>query len=71
MVTPIDAVRCGMGFDERGHWHQARPRFIPAPRQSTDQNPLAPAHGLVWGAVAGGVLWIGIIAAVRVLLHLL
>ncbi|MGB9145567.1 MAG: hypothetical protein WCC14_07085 [Acidobacteriaceae bacterium] len=71
MVTPIDAVRCGMGFDTRGHWHEARPRFIPAPRESRNEDPLALSRGLLWGLLGGGMLWIGIIAAARVLLHLL
>lgn len=71
MVTPIDAVRCGMGFDARGHWHEARPRFIPAPGKIGDNDSLAPARAAFWGVVAGGILWIGIIAASRALLHLL
>lgn len=71
MVTPIDAVRCGMGFDARGHWHEARPRFIPAPRRIGDEDSLAPARGVLFGVVAGSLLWIGIIAAARALLHLL
>ncbi len=70
MVTPIDAVRYGMGFDASGHWHRARPRFIPAPKRLGDEDSLAPARGVLLGMIAGGILWIGIIAAARALLHL-
>jgi hypothetical protein len=70
MVTPIDAVRCGMGFDARGHWHQARARFVPAPRNIGDEDSLAPARGVLLGLIASSLLWAGIIVAARALLHL-
>lgn len=71
MVTPIDAVRYGMGFDEAGCWHEASPRFTPARRKFGDEDPLAPARGIVYGALASALLWVGIAAAARALFSIL
>jgi hypothetical protein len=56
MVTPIDAVRNGMGFDEAGIWHEAKVLRMPAPRR--DDDPLAPARGAIYGLLASSVLWL-------------
>lgn len=68
MLIPIDAVRSGMGFDAAGRWHQANARYIPAPRR--DNDPLDPARGIVNGLLVSGAMWLGLIAAVRGLMHL-
>lgn len=70
MVTPIDAVRYGMGFDETGHWHEAAPRFIPVRRSYSGEDPLAPARGAIWGILAGAGLWVGLFAAAHTLFGL-
>lgn len=70
MMTPVEAVRCGMGFDQAGRWHRERRRFIPTPRKFGDEDPLAPARGLAWGLLAGLGLWAGIIAVGCTLVNL-
>jgi hypothetical protein len=71
MVAPVDAVRSGMGFDEAGHWHQAKPRLVRASRKYGDADPLAPSRGAIYGVVAGTVFWVALIFAARALLHLI
>ncbi|MGC2618124.1 MAG: hypothetical protein WA414_03730 [Acidobacteriaceae bacterium] len=69
MVTPIDAITTGMGFDEAGRWHDARTfRFRPAPRQ--DDDLMAPARGAIYGILGGGILWFGLILVGRFLIGL-
>jgi hypothetical protein len=65
MLTPLEAVRHGMGFDETGRWHRAKVLHMPAPR--SDNDPMAPARGAIYGVLASGVLWIMIFLAVRIL----
>jgi hypothetical protein len=67
MVTPINAVRCGTGFDEAGRWHEVSLRLA---RKYEDVDPLAPARGAIWGLLASGLLWTGLILAGRALLGL-
>ena len=71
MVTPVDAVRGGMGFDEAGQWHRARPRLIRATRRYGDEDPLAPVRGAIYGLVGGAILWIGLIIVAKALLRLM
>lgn len=69
MVTPIDAVHSGMGFDTTGHWHEARIAWLNTrPRESDDERS-APVRGIFYGLVLSGVLWVGIIAGVRAIIH--
>lgn len=67
MMTPIDAVRCDLGFSESAHWRSAQVRFLPAER--TEDDPHALARGVVWGAALSAVLWVGLIAVARVAIH--
>ncbi|HLJ77872.1 MAG TPA: hypothetical protein VKT75_10700 [Acidobacteriaceae bacterium] len=69
MLIPIDAVRSGMGFDQAGRWHNARPAYIPARRREDD--PIDPARGAILGLLVSSALWVGIVAAVRALIHYL
>jgi hypothetical protein len=71
MVAPVDAVRSGMGFDEAGHWHRAKPRLVRASRKFGDADPLAPARGTICGVVTGAALWVGLIFVARILLRLI
>lgn len=71
MVTPIEAIRGGMGFDAAGRWHEARTIRWAAGRWNSSENEGSPARGAVLGVVLGGLLWVGLIAGVRALLHLL
>lgn len=71
MVTPVDAVRSGMGFDAAGHWHRARPRLVLASRKYGDADALASARGAIYGILAGAALWIGLFFTARALLRLL
>lgn len=70
MVIPIDAVRCGMGFDERGRWHKENARQQRDSRQRGEGDLLAPARGMIYGLAASGVLWIGLLSAGKLLLRL-
>lgn len=70
MVTPVDAVRSGMGFDAAGRWHQARPRLVRVSRMYGSEDPLAPVRGAIYGIVGGAVLWIGLILVARAILRL-
>jgi hypothetical protein len=65
MVTPIDVVRSGMGFDQAGRWHEARASFQPASRRAGEEDPIAPARGAIFGLLISGAGWIGVIAAVK------
>lgn len=68
MVTPIDAITTGMGFDETGRWHEARTRFMSAPRPNDDL--MAPARGAIYGLLGGGFLWFGFIVVARFMISL-
>ncbi len=70
MVTPVDAVRSGMGFDAAGHWHRARQRLVVVTRKYGDGDPLAPVRGAMNGFVAGAIFWIALICIAKALLHL-
>jgi hypothetical protein len=65
MATPLDAVRNGMGFDEAGVWHEAKVLHMPARRRS-DDDPIAPARGAIYGLLASGVLWFLLFLAIRI-----
>jgi hypothetical protein len=69
MVTPIDAVSYGIGFDEAGSWHEPRPAVMPA--RIRDEDPLNASRGLLLGLAISGALWTGIIVAGHTLLTLL
>jgi hypothetical protein len=71
MVTPVDAVRGGMGFDQAGHWHRAKPRLVLVSRKYADADPLAPACGAIYGMLGGALLWIALIFAAKALLRLI
>ena len=71
MLIPVDVVRSGMGFDEAGHWHRAKPRLVRASRRFGEADPLAPVRGILYGLVAGAVLWIGLIFLAKALLRLI
>lgn len=68
MMTPIDAIATGMGFDETGRWHEARIGFMPAPRP--DDDLMAPARGAICGLLGGGVLWFGLIIVARFMISI-
>jgi hypothetical protein len=65
MVTPIEAVRNGMGFDEAGRWHQHKVVSMPAPRREDD--PLSTARGVIYGLLISGALWLLLFIGVRTL----
>jgi hypothetical protein len=69
MVTPVEAVRNGMGFDEAGRWHEAKVLHMPAARR--DDDPLAPARGVIYGLLASSALWALLLLAVHILHRLL
>lgn len=68
MVTPIDAVRCGMGFDETGHWHEARARRLRVRQPYGEESAMAPARGVIYGLAGSVVLWVAIAAIGKMLL---
>jgi hypothetical protein len=70
MVINIDAVRYGAVFDASGQWHNARDDYRSAEEQK-DNELVAPARGAVYGILLSGILWIGLVAAVRGLLTLI
>lgn len=69
MVTPIDAVRCGMGFDERCRWHQGALRGRRISSRKAEDEGLALVRGMAFGLLFSALLWIGIIAAAKFLLR--
>lgn len=69
-MTPVDAVRSGMGFDEAGRWHRAKPRLVRVSRLYGDADPLATARGAIYGLAAGAVMWVGLIFIAKALLRL-
>jgi len=71
MVTPVDAVRSGMGFDATGRWHRAQPRLVLMSPRFRNEDLLAPVRGAIYGIVAGAILWIGLIVVVKAVLRLI
>jgi hypothetical protein len=67
MVTPIEAVRSGMGFDPSARWHQAKVSYFPARRTQDREDPIAPARGAIFGLLISGVMWVGLIVVARYL----
>jgi hypothetical protein len=69
MMTPVEAIRSGAGFDQAGRWHRPRVLYMPARRR--DDDPMAPARGAIYGLLASGFLWMVLFLAVRILRSLL
>jgi hypothetical protein len=65
MVIPIDAVRYGAGFDANGQWHEAEADYVPTLAEEVQQEVMAPARGAAYGILVSGILWVGLVAAVR------
>jgi hypothetical protein len=65
MMSPTEAIRNGVGFDEVGRWHHPKVLYMSARRR--DDDPLAPARGAIYGLLASGALWLGLILAVHFL----
>lgn len=65
MVTPINVIRSGMGFDQTGHWHEARASFQPASHRAGEEDPIAPARGAIFGLLISGAAWFAVIATIR------
>jgi hypothetical protein len=63
MVSPIDAIRYGAGFDETGRWHEANVRFVPAKPKYGEGDPVAASRGLLVGLFVSGVMWVGLFMA--------
>lgn len=63
MVTPIDVVRCSVGFDQASYWEGAKPYSPRAPQYGDDS--LACARGALVGLLLSGFLWGGLIVAGR------
>lgn len=71
MVTPVDAVRSGMGFDASGHWHRPKPRLVRVSRKYGDADPLAASRGAIYGVIAGAALWVVLIFVAKALLRII
>jgi hypothetical protein len=71
MVTPIDAVHSGMGFDQAGRWHEARVAYRSAEQSNSDDAPGSPMRGIFYGLLFSAVLWIALIAAARAIFSLI
>ncbi len=70
MVVNIDVVRYGAGFDAAGQWHEVRDDDR-GPTTQREKELIAPARGAVCGLLAGSLLWVCLVAAVRGILLLL
>jgi hypothetical protein len=71
MLISIDAMRYGAGYDAAGHWHEGRADSRSAAELEEDEKLIAPARGAICGILLGGILWVGLVAAVRGLLALI
>jgi hypothetical protein len=71
MLISIDVIRYGAGYDAAGHWHEAKADCVSQQEQEAERGIMAPARGAIWGLVLSGVLWIGLVAAVRGVLTLI
>lgn len=68
-MTSTDAVRYGTGFEETGRLHVAAADSLSV--SCPDEDALSPARGILWGILASGFLWAGLIVAGRALFGLL
>ena len=71
MLISIDVIRYGAGYDAAGHWHEAKADYVAPQEQEQERAIMAPARGAIWGLVLSGVLWVGLVAAVRGVLTLI
>jgi hypothetical protein len=71
MVIPIDALRCGVGFDAAGIWHEAESDYRPGRDREAEIELMAPARGAAWGLLASAVLWAGLVGAARAIFTLI
>jgi hypothetical protein len=70
MLISIEAIRYGTGYDAAGRWHEGRADLRSAAELEQDEQLIAPARGAVCGILLRGILWVGLVAAVRGLLTL-
>ncbi|HEX4006212.1 MAG TPA: hypothetical protein VHX60_08560 [Acidobacteriaceae bacterium] len=66
MMTPVEAVRAGMGFDQAARWHEAKVSFFPA-RRSKGEDPIAPARGAIFGLLLSAGMWVGLVGIARLI----
>jgi hypothetical protein len=71
MLISIDVIRYGAGYDAAGHWHEARADYVSPQEREKERAIMAPARGAIWGLTLSGVLWVGLVAAVRGVLMLI
>jgi len=71
MVINIDAIRYGAGFDATGHWHEAKADYVPTEEQDRVAKIIGPARGAMYGLLLSGVMWVGLVAAVRAILTMM
>ncbi len=67
MGVLIEELQHGWGYDTTGRWHGEAAEVVPIREaaETADDDPLAPARGIMWGLLFGTILWllIGAVAA--------
>jgi hypothetical protein len=71
MLISIDVIRYGAGYDAAGHWHEAKADYVSPQEQEEERAIMAPARGAICGLLLSGVIWVGLVAAVRGVLTLI
>lgn len=70
MVIPINAFRCGVGFDAAGQWHEPKADYLPDEEHEAGLELMGPARGAAWGLLVSAVLWVGLVGTARAILML-
>ncbi|HLH36354.1 MAG TPA: hypothetical protein VKX41_16910 [Alloacidobacterium sp.] len=61
-IGMVEEIRRGWGYDRSGRWHRGIAEVVPIRKEAGtgEDDPLAPARGVVWGLLLSVVFWLPI-----------
>jgi len=68
MVIAIDAVQCSAQAETTEHWQTKFADYVFSDEPKQDRSIMAPARGIFCGLLLSGALWVGLVAAARMVL---
>lgn len=68
MVIAIDAVHCSAQAETTEHWQTKFTDYVFSEEPKQGAEIMAPARGIFCGLLLSGALWVGLVAAARIVL---